>query len=212
MYRNPINSTLYSKLNKDKSVNKYFKSASVGKCMKLIDEYYHSTDNFNKIGWENYYLTEERESRLKEIYDILREQLQDMLGYEIEDYIFFRVIGQTYNGYVSEINILNEFKEMFPNMDFIRATYEIDEKYFTDFEAYVNGILFFGGQIKPISYKYMNTPYQMKAKENHKRQRDEYVKLFNVPHYLFFYEDGQLYDKEKIYNKINTILALKNEQ
>lgn len=209
MYKNPIEGKLYKKLNRDKSINKYFSSSSVGKCMQLIDDYYHSTNTFSKIGWENYYYTEEREQRLKEIYNILREKLHDMLGYEIEDYIFFRVIGQTYNGFVSELKIIKEMQDMFPNLDFIKATYELDEKYFTDFEVYSRGMLVFAGQVKPISYLYMNTPYQIQAKENHKRQRDEYVRLFNVPHYIFYYDENGLYEKEKVSNKINTILVMK---
>jgi hypothetical protein len=210
MYKNPISPNTYSKLNKDKSINKYFKSDSVGKCMKLIDDYYQSTDNFCKLGWENYYLTEERKNRLNDIYKELREEQQEVLGVDLSDYIFYRVLGQTYNGYVAELNILKELKKSFPKLDFIKATYELDEKYFTDFEVYTGGLLIFGGQIKPISYLYMSTPYQKRAKENHKRQRDEYVKKFNVPHYLLYYDENGLYEKENICNKINTILALKN--
>ena len=70
-------------------------------------------------------------------------------------------------------------------------------------------MLVFAGQVKPISYLYMNTPYQLQAKENHKRQKDEYVRLFNVPHYIFYYDENGLYEKEKVSNKINTILVMK---
>lgn len=209
MYRIPIEDKLYKKLNRDASINKYFRSSSVGGYMKIIEEYYRSTDNFNKIGWENFYLTKERRDRLNEIYLILRDKLQNMLGVEIQDYIFYRVVGQTYNGFVTELNIIKEFQNEFPNIDFIKANPELDEKYFTDFEAYTKGLLIFGIQVKPVSYLHMSKPYQIKSKENHEVQRQNYMRIFKVPHKIVYYDKGELLDKEKTFNEINTILVSK---
>jgi len=171
MYEIPIPLELYRKLNKDSTLKKYFTSTSVGKCMELIDDYYSNADVFSQMGWENYYLTKKRANKLNEVYNELLKLLPDLNKEDIRDYIFHRVIGQTYNGFVRELNIINRLQDEFPQLDFIKATYELDEQYFTDFEAYYNGELVLGGQIKPISYNYMNTPYQIRAKENHEAQR-----------------------------------------
>lgn len=205
MYKNPVNLKLYSLWNKDKRINKYFRSTSVGKCMKLIDDYYHSTDLFCAAGWEKYYLTPQREDRLgdviKEIAPILKASEED-----VYDYVFYRVLGQTYNGYLVELNIIDELQNEFPELDMLKATYELDEKYFTDFECYSNDTLVFGSQIKPISYKYMSTPYQKRAKQNHEEQRKAYIHKYKAPHFMIFYDNGEIIDKEKILDKINIIL------
>ena len=64
MYINPIEDKIYKTLNQDKRVNKYFNSKSVGKCMKLIDNYYRLSNEFTMDGWETFYLTIYREIRL----------------------------------------------------------------------------------------------------------------------------------------------------
>ena len=211
MYEIPIPLDLYRKLNKDSTLKKYFTSSSVGKCMKLIDDYYSNTDTFSQMGWENYYLTKKRADKLNEIYNELIKLLTNLSKEDIRDYIFHRVIGQTYNGFLNELNIINKLQDEFPQLDFIKATYELDEQYFTDFEAYYNGELVLGGQIKPISYYYMNTPYQIRAKENHEAQRQKYISTFKAPHLLLFYMgDGSLYEQQKIFDKINIILVIEN--
>lgn len=209
MYSLPIDRNIYSKMNKDRSINKYFSSKSVGKCIKLIDDYYHSTNMFSKVGWENYYLTKEREIRLFDIIDIIRPKISYATYQDVMDYVYFRVVGQTYNGYLTELNVINELKKIFPNLVFEKSTFELDEQFFTDFECFTDNELVFAGQIKPVSYKKMNTPYQVQAKENHRVQRQAYMDKFKVPHFMFYYDNGELTDKEELTNQINTILYLK---
>lgn len=207
MYKNPIEDKLYKRLNKNKGIANLFYDNSIGDCMGLITEYYNTTNNFTKRGWENYYLTDQRKNRLNEIYLILREKLQDVLGVDIQDYIFYRVICQTYNGFVIELNILKQFKSKFPNINFIQASREKDKKYFTDIEAYIGNKLLFGIQVKPKSYLMMNNP---STKNYHNELREKYQKTFNTLHYMVYYEDNFcIYEKEKIFNKINTILVMK---
>ena len=43
----------------------------------------------------------------------------------------------------------------------------------------------------------MNTPYQMKAKENHKTQADAYREKYKVPHIVIYY-DGDEFSMIKI--------------
>jgi len=210
MYKLQIDKKLYTKLNKNKSIAKYFYDNSIGDCMGLITEYYNSTDNFTKRGWENYYLTDQRKDRLNEIYLELREKLQDVLGVDIVDYIFYRVVCQTYNGFVIELNILKQFQSEFPNINFTQASREKDKKYFTDIEAYVGDVLLFGIQVKPKTYLLMNNPH---TKNYHNELKEKYKKTFNTLHYMVYYEDDfNIYEKEKIFNEINITLALKNNQ
>ena len=120
---------------------------------------------------KNYYLTPQRENRLGEIIEgvtaIVKASEED-----VYDYVFFRVLGQTYNGFVTELNVMQEVQLEFPNLDMLKSTYDLDENYFTDFECYDKDTLVFGSQVKPISYKYMSSPYQIKAKQNHEVQRN----------------------------------------
>ena len=211
MYINPIEDKIYKTLNQDRRVNKYFNSKSVGKCMKLIDNYYRLSNEFTMDGWETFYLTIDREIRIGEI----AFKIKELTGYDdktIVDYIYHRIIGQTYNGFVREMKFIKQLNNFYPNLDFRKALYELDEKYFTDFEVYTKDTLVFGGQIKPISYKYMSKPYQVKAKENHEKQRLDYRERFKVPHLLIYYQDEEIYELQKIKNKIDIILHYNNAQ
>lgn len=208
MYQNPVDPKTYSTLNKDRYINKHFNSKSVGKCMQLIDDYYQSAETFTALGWELYYL-EMYEGRLQEIAEIIQDQYLWISEITALDYAFFRTVGQTFNGFVKEMKIIKKLSMEFVNLDFEKAPYELDEKYFTDFQIFYRGELFMGGQIKPISYKYMNTPYQKKAKENHEAQRKLYMETFQVPHTMIYYDGNRVVEYKELRNKINVILHLK---
>ena len=206
MFDLPIDSYIYSKLNKNKAINRYFRSDSVGKCMQLIDDCFRTAEQFSKRSWVDYYYAQKGTERLTEITDAISEVTK--IDREIiKRYVFHRVLGQTYNGFITEIKVLQEIQNEFEGLDFTKTEYYLDEQYFTDFEAYCGNELVLGGQIKPISYLYMSTPYQKKAKENHNNQREAYSKMFRVPHILVYYDDGKLYEKQKVFNKINLILS-----
>ena len=201
-YLNPIPQTLYRKLNKDRSVNYHFKSDNVGKCAELFDKFME-VGVLTKKNWELFYFG----CQSKEPLQKAAEFISDKYNIDIvlaKKYVRFRVLGQTWNGMMTELRIIDELQDEL-NLDFRKTPYEIDEQYFTDWEAY-QGKLLFGIQIKPISYKMMSTPYQLKAKENHNKQRDEYKARFKVPHIIIYYKDGKIYDKERVLDQINTIL------
>jgi hypothetical protein len=196
----------FSKLNKDKKISYLFRSSSVGKCAKIFDDYYKSTIELKPAEWYRFYESVMGITILKEVTNKLIEltNLSEAVCY---DYVKFRVLGQTWNGMLNEINLIEELKQEFPNIDFKKADYNLDENYFTDWEAYSNGKLFLGLQIKPITYMYMNTPYQNQAKLNHERQRTNYKEKFKVPHFLIYYENGKLYEKQNVLNQINILLT-----
>ena len=56
----------------------------------------------------------------------------------------------------------------------------------------------------------MNNPH---TKNYHNSLKEKYRKTFNALHYMVYYEDNfNIYEKQKIFNEINTTLALKNNQ
>jgi len=201
-----LNKNEFSKLNKDKKISYLFRSSNVGKCAKIFDDYYKSTIELKPAEWYRFYELVMGITILKEVTNKLIE-LTNLSEDVCYDYTKFRVLGQTWNGMLNEINLIEELKQEFPNIDFKKADYDLDENYFTDWEAYSNDTLFLGLQIKPITYKYMNTPYQNKAKLNHERQRTNYKEKFKVPHFLIYYENGKLYEKQKVLNQINILLT-----
>lgn len=201
-----LNNDVFSKLNKDKKISALFRSSQVGKCAKIFDDYYKSTIELKPAEWYLFYESVMGITILKDTADKLIK-LTNLSEDICFDYVKFRVLGQTWNGMLNEISLIYELKEEFPNIDFKKADYDLDENYFTDWEAYSNDKLFLGLQIKPITYMYMNTPYQNQAKLNHERQRTNYKEKFKVPHFLIYYENGKLYEKQRIINQINILLT-----
>jgi hypothetical protein len=192
-------------LNKDRKISWLFRSSEVGKCAKIFDDYYNSEQNLTPKGWFLFYKSVMGIDILKQVSQKIMEitKLDEEICFE---YTKFRILGQTWNGMLNEIDLINELKQEFPNIEFRKANYNLDENYFTDWEAYSKGNLFLGLQIKPISYMHMNTPYQNQAKLNHEVQRQKYKDEFKVPHFLIYYDNNKLQDKQKVTDKINTLL------
>ena len=207
-FPNPIPMYLYQQFNKDRLLNKFFYSSRVGKCVQMFDEYYHSVQGkISKEDWTEYYLSRvERQNLIAPAHFMAEKYRIEM--HEAAEYVLFRVVGQTWNGMMNEVNCINHLQEWFPNIDFRKTSYEIDEEYCTDWEAFSNGKLLFGLQIKPESYHFMRTPYQMKAKENHQKQVDAYKEKFGVAHFFVFYSNNKFIHSQPLFNQINTYLAL----
>jgi hypothetical protein len=208
-FLNVVPKDVYAKLNKDKSVNYHFRSDNVGKCAKIYDDFRKESNlRFNKKNWERYYFTQQPKEPLQRAAEHIAEKY-DLDIIIAKKYVHYRVIGQTWNGMMIENNVIRELEEVFLNIWFEKAPYEIDEQYFTDWEAWNVKLKrrLFGIQIKPLSYDKMNTTYQLKAKENHQRQADAYTEKFQVPHIVVFYDNHKIHEKEELINKINTILV-----
>lgn len=204
-----FNKSLYSKLKKDTKLSRMFWSSNVGKCSEIFDNFFRDdTFDFSKSEWIRYYFSVVSKDVLNDISDYIFDNYNCQL-IEAKQYVFHRVLGQTWNGMVNEMNVIRDISNDFPNIKFIKTKHEIDENYFTDWEAYSNDKLLFGIQIKPISYKKMSGAFQLKSKEHHNKQRDLYKREFNVPHIIIYYENNTLYDRDYVFNQINTILAMK---
>lgn len=206
-YKNPINRDLYKKLNKDRKLNYYFRSDKVGKCVKIFDEFYSDGNyNFSRDDWDRYYFERNSTEPLLNAAEYITENY-DVDLQTSKRYVMYRVLGQTWNGMQEEHNVIRDLENEFPNILFQKTSYELDEQYFVDWEAYSNGDLLFGIQIKPFTYEKMNTPYQQQAKANHAAQKEKYREEFKAPHIMIYYKDHEIYNREYLINQINTILA-----
>lgn len=207
-FKYDIPKALYSKLKKDSKLSRMFWSSNVGKCSELFDKFmFDDNYSFNEKEWVRYYFDNvDREILNKISYYIVDTQNSSLV--DAKKYVFHRILGQTWNGMLKEIELIDQLKVEFPQIKFNKTSHDIDENYFTDWEAYSENLLF-GIQIKPISYKHMASPFQLKSKEHHNKQLELYKKTFNVPHIIIYYEDNNFYDKQYVLNQINTILAMK---
>ena len=205
-YKHGLDEKLFRTLNKDKGINYFFSTKYVGECMKLINEFYFNSNNRTHKGWEDWYKNKIGFDKLLYVAHRCNIKLPNLSYEDLKRYTYFRVIGQTWNGFNRELSIIAELKEYF-KCEIRKTTFEKDHNYCIDAELIDNGKILLGIQIKPLSYQKMNTTYQLKAKENHKKKNDEYAKKY-APYLYVYYENEIIANKQETINKINTILHL----
>jgi len=207
-YAVPLDDKVFRDLNKNRSVNHYFGIRYVGECVRLISNFYHQTHTLSKKEWECYYRDEQGFEGLTYVTEKLEHLLPNLDRHTIKQYIFHRVIGQTWNGFANELLVIEELKQEFPNCDILKTSFEVDHEYCIDAEMFHNTDLLLGIQIKPITYKLMNTEYQRKAKENHLQKNFEYQKMY-APFVYVYYDNHKITDKRELLNQISTIIHFK---
>lgn len=198
--------SLYRKLNKDKSLNYRFRADNVGKCVSLFDEYVRSCDEISRAGWHLYYFKNVNLQNLTEAAEYAAQKYS-LSMIDAKEYVYYRVVGQTWNGMMEEYNVIRKLENLYKNFEWRKSPYHIDEQYFTDWEAYHNNKLMIGIQIKPVSYKKMNSAYQTIAKSNHQEQRKKYKEEFGVPHFIVYYDNHEIVELQNLVNTIDTYLA-----
>lgn len=206
-FENKVPDKIYKKLNKDYKVRSFFWSNNVGKLVKVFDDYYQLVNGeITKKGWHDYCLSQiDRDVLLNAARHIKFEY--DVNWIDASQYVYYRTVGQTWNGMQEEMNAIAQLAEYFPLIDFEKAPYELDEQYFTDFQAFSGDDLLFGIQVKPHTYKMMKTEYQLRSKENHNKQKEEYKQKYKVGHFMIYYKDHKIQDKKDLLNRIDTYLA-----
>lgn len=212
-YLNDLDKRIYSKLNKSRKVNKFFGIEYVGKCLEMISNAYQACQGlmFTKDLWEGWYDAEWGFEKLRTVSEWLHEIHPEIDLDDIKRYVFFRVIAQTWNGFLNEELIIDEMREIFTGVDIRRTAYHIDHEYCIDAEFVIKDQILLGVQVKPISYKYMSTPYQLKAKENHRVKNELYRKMY-APYIYVYYKDNTITDRIQTFNKINTILLMQSDR
>ena len=186
-----LEKSIYQNLNRDKDLNKLFRPDKIGKCSMLFDKFKKTVEIQNKDTWKVFYLKQSNVMALKNIVDYIQDK--HLLNFtDASDYMIYRVVGQTWNGMVNELRIIEKLKEKHPLFIFKKSDYETDQNYFTDIEVFFGQKLILGIQIKPISYKNMNTDYQIQAKKNHQEQAEKYKLKNKVNHLILFYNENTL--------------------
>lgn len=206
-YKQPLRNELYRKLNKDQSVNHFFQTKYVGQCMAIIADFHQFSDDRTHKGWEYWYRCTVGYKQLSYVTQRINLKHKYLDEDEVKQYVFYRVIGQTWNGYQREQLVMQELQEAFPNTEIIKTDFEKDHNYCIDAEIVKDGYIMLGIQIKPISYKMMSSVYQNKAKANHKERNENYARMY-APYLYVYYDGDDIVDKEETINKINTIMHL----
>lgn len=203
-FKNGVPIDTYRLLNKDKELNHYFRSENVGKCVKLFDDYLSLGGKITKDGWVSHYFTVRSSDPLIEVSEFICKKY-DLNLKTAKHYVYYRVIGQTWNGMINEWNVIGELSKHLESVSFKKTDYLKDEKYFTDWEGYSNDRdeLLFGVQVKPLTYYTMNSEYQLRSKENHRKQREKYCDLYKVPHFMVYYDGGILQNKYNLIEEIS---------
>jgi hypothetical protein len=210
-YENNIPNETYRELNKNAKINTFFGKAYVGECVRLISDYYETTTLPTQDGWEQYYKDTQGFDCLRNVYAELQKRLPNLDEATIKHYIYFRVIGQTWNGFAHELATIEELNYAFPDAYFKKTSFEVDHDYCIDAEMYFNNTLMLGLQIKPLSYKAMSSAYQLRAKEQHRQKNEQYKEKY-APYVYVYYGTEGIDDREQLFNQINTFLHYANSK
>lgn len=211
IYTIDIPNDTFKALNKNAKINPFFYKTYVGECVRLVSDYYQTTTNPTPEGWEQYYQEVQGWDGLKVVYQELKKRLPELEDLTIKKYIFHRVIGQTWNGFAKELMTIEELNYAFPDAHFARTTFEVDHNYCIDAEMFFNKTLLLGLQIKPESYRIMSTPYQQRAKEQHRIKNEQYKEKY-APYVYVYYDKNGIVDREQLFNQINLYLHYANSK
>lgn len=118
----------------------------------------------------------------------------------------FRVICQTWNGVViREKNAVEYLQKLFPKIEFRKTDGKFDHRYAVDFEAYKNGHLICGLQIKPPSYLRSKAPYVLTAKKANERKNGLYFSQYGKPVFDIIFGKGKIENPDAI-SKIKELI------
>jgi hypothetical protein len=118
IYTIEIPKDVFRALNKNAKINPFFSKDIVGECVRLVSDYYETTDNPNQKGWEQYYKDVQGWDGLYIAFDALTERLPDLDEMTIKRYIYHRVLGQTWNGFAKELMVIHDLNLAFPEAQF----------------------------------------------------------------------------------------------
>ena len=195
------------------------KSSSVSKIAELIREcspksledwkkYYFSNAVQNKKKGNR--ITEEYIENLgktayKDLIEIVKPEIDKITEEEFIDYIFNLVIDRTYNGYITEINVIfNKLQENL-SLKIESASDEWDRKYNVDYYIKVND-KFIGLQVKPIASGKSINDYQWERM--HSDAHKKFTQEFGGK--VFFIYSKEVKKKKEIFN-IDVIDEIKKE-
>ncbi|UTW62016.1 hypothetical protein KFE98_18700 [bacterium SCSIO 12741] len=132
------------------------------------------------------------------LYQFMLSQGSDLSLMECFHCVWFRTIGQTWNGIVlREKNTLQRLADYFPDCTWKNTDGQFDHRYAVDYEMFKNGERVAAIQIKPRSYQQGNQPYLIKAREANRRKNEAYKRLFGCEVFdIISTTDGSLLNTE----------------
>lgn len=210
IYKQPLETSKYKALNKDRYLDSFFATRNVGQCQRLFNEYYKTAIKLDRLMWEKYYNEKWGWHRLDSVFNSLKEYCFEKYGlteYETKKWIFHRVIGQTWNGLIKEEQLIKVILRHFPKFNFQKTDFDVDKKFCIDWEMYKGSYLALGLQIKPISYLYMKSEHQLKVKAYHKEQNEKYKEIYAPYEYVYYDKEG-LYKPQELFKRIKLKLNL----
>lgn len=208
IFRHGIPSEIYQKINGDRGIGEQMDPNKMGMCMELISDYLSQEPNPTKKGWEDYYFSVQPKEPLIEAANYLINEL-GIDQTNAKRYVYFRIIGQTWNGMVNEFRTIEQLQEKFPEVEFKKTDFKKDNELFTDWEGFTkSGELLFGIQVKPITYYVMSQDWELKVKESHKGKIKTYENLYHVPHYMVYYDpnNSEVLFQFELYPSIEELL------
>jgi len=185
------------------------RASSVGKVAELIRDC--SPKSLEE--WKQYYFTNAHQQKkqgikitetyiknlgkiaYKDLIEIVKPEIEQISEEEFIDFVFNLVINRTYNGYITEINIIYGKLQEKINLKIERAPDHWDRGYNVDYYIKVNN-KYIGLQVKPIASGKSINDYQWE--EMHAVAHNRFTKKFGGE-VFFIYSKGKGKKKE-IYN------------
>lgn len=120
--------------------------------------------------------------------------------------VYYRVIAETWNGYVREENTMTNLLGILgERIEITKTSGRVDSLYAVDAEIQLNGKLVCAIQIKPDSYR-KNFASNEKYRQINKEKNDNYTNKYGVPVvYIYSEHDGEILNKESIETIKNTM-------
>lgn len=147
---------------------------------------------------------------------LIAKKLQQKLKCTFElayNYVYIRVIDETWIGYRREVIALKRMRELiklYKNIHIEDAAYEIDSKYAVDFEVLDGEILLFAIQLKSENYKRSKNPGTLEAKKFNKRKNKKYTNKFGVPVlYIYINDKKEITNLDDFKNSLDTYMLKK---
>lgn len=105
-----------------------------------------------------------------------------------EEAVFYRVLGETWNGMGREQQCFDQIRALFPMVKIVKVEPSFDHQYAVDGMLYKEDKLICAIQIKPHSYL-GKSPYILKAKRSNIRKTEKFTEKYKVDVIELYYND-----------------------
>lgn len=129
--------------------------------------------------------------------------ISDISLEDCENYVYIRVIDETWIGIQREINTKESLQKLLKGYEIKDVSLRIDVKYAVDFEVYKNNKLILALQVKSKKYQLDKKEALIKTKNFNNLKNSEYTKINKVPVIDVFSDfSGYIYNPEDVISKL----------